>query len=52
MPSKEVKRGRPKGIGITVIGLPKKKQKGLKRPKPFEMKSAAARMKDNNDVVI
>ena len=29
------KHGRPKGSDLTVVGLPKKKQKGLKGPCPF-----------------
>lgn len=33
------KRGRPKGAGLTVIGLPKKKGSKDSKPTPFVLKS-------------
>ena len=33
------KRGRPKGAGLTVIGLPKKKSSKDSKPTPFVLKS-------------
>ena len=39
MPPAIKKRGRPKGAGITVIGLPKKKGKASSKPKAFVLKS-------------
>ena len=40
MPPKMRKRGRPKGAGLTVIGLPKKKGKTVStRPTAFVLKS-------------
>jgi len=37
MPTKMPKKGRPKGAGLTVIGLPKKRD--VKQPSPFVRKS-------------
>lgn len=37
MPPKMSKKGRPKGAGLTVIGLPKKRD--VKQPSPFLRKS-------------
>ena len=39
MPPAMRKRGRPKGAGLTVIGLPKKKGKTSSKPTPFVLKS-------------
>ncbi|XP_064407710.1 uncharacterized protein LOC135352461 [Halichondria panicea] len=39
MPPAIKKRGRPKGAGLTVIGLPKKKGKASSKPKAFVLKS-------------
>lgn len=39
MPPTMRKRGRPKGAGLTVIGLPKKKGKASSKPTPFVLKS-------------
>ena len=38
MPPKMLKKGRPKGAGLTVIGLPKKRD--VKQPSPFLKKSS------------
>ena len=39
MPPTMRKRGRPKGAGLTVIGLPKKKGKTVSRPTAFVLRS-------------
>ena len=48
-PSKQLKRGRPKGAGLTVIGIPSKKKKGRKGPIAFPKKS---RTQKNRGIMI
>ena len=45
LPRKMCKRGRPKGAGLTVIGLPKKRTCGSSKPTPFLKKSEWERTK-------
>ena len=39
LPKKMVKRGRPKGAGLTVIGLPARKKRSVSGPVAFRLKS-------------
>ena len=43
MPPKQRKRGRPKGAGLTVVGLPNKKKRN--GPIPFTFKSKTLQAK-------
>ena len=52
MPPTMRKRGRPKGAGLTVIGLPKKKGKTMcPRPTTFVLKSKWEKSKEDNNII-
>ena len=47
LPRRQVKRGRPKGAGLTVIGLLNKKNKFAKGPLAYKLKSETEKHKGN-----